>query len=193
MNDSQLTSNSSDLVLSSETNSLMVPQILSLTPGRIRFRIDLSHNSKDEITFKIANLENQLAIEKVRTNLGIGSVTIFYDSQSINMREFLDKLREFGFTFSENSTHSLLGISNSSKTAIYITQMTNQINQLIKQGSNHIVDLRVLIPFIFGLLAWRQLMLKGWQLETIPWYVLAWYGFDSFMKFKNSDQNSQNP
>lgn len=193
MNDSQLTSNSSDLVLSSQTNSLRVPQILSLTPGRIRFRIDLSRNSKDEINLKVANLENQLAIEKVRTNLGIGSVTIFYDSQSINMREFLDKLGEFGFTFPEKSTHSLSGISNASKTAIYITQMTNQINQLIKQGSNHIVDLRVLIPFIFGLLAWRQLMLKGWQLETIPWYVLAWYGFDSFMKFKNTDQNSQNP
>lgn len=191
MNNSPLASNSPDLVLSSQTDSLMVPQILSLTPGRIRLRVDLSRNSKEEVNFIVASLKNQLVIEKVRTNLGIGSVTIFYDSQSLNTIEILDQLREFGFTFSEKSTTILPNSSNSSKTAIYITQMSQNINQFIKQGSHHIIDLGVLVPLSFGLLAWRQLLLKGWQLETIPWYVLAWYGFESFMKFKNTDQNSQ--
>jgi hypothetical protein len=44
------------------------------------------------------------------------------------------------------------------------------------------VDLRFLFPLSLSLLALRQLLVKGWQLELIPWYVLAWYAFDSFIK-----------
>jgi hypothetical protein len=34
----------------------------------------------------------------------------------------------------------------------------------------------------------RQLMIKGLQLEVIPWYVLAWYAFDSFLKLNTGDR-----
>ncbi len=43
------------------------------------------------------------------------------------------------------------------------------------------VDLKTVIPLGLGAIALRQLLTKGFQLEDIPWYVLAWYAFDSFM------------
>lgn len=182
--------NNSQLVQSSETDGLIVTEILSLTPGRIRLRVDLSTYSQEEIDLRVVSLDNQLAIEKVRINIEVGSLTIFYDSQSINTVDILEQLNKLGLTFSEKSITSSLFIPNSSKTAVHITQVSNNINQVIKQASNNIVDLGVIVPLAFGLLAWRQLMLKGWQLETIPWYVLAWYAFDSFIKLQNTEQNS---
>ncbi|MGK7884196.1 MAG: HMA2 domain-containing protein [Crocosphaera sp.] len=191
MNNSQLAADSFGLVPSSETDGLMVTQILSLTPGRIRLRVDLSGHSREEVNLMVVSLDNHLAIEKVRINIEIGSLTIFYDSQSINTVEIIDELKKLGLTFSEKSITSSPVIPSSSKTAIHINQMGNNVNQVIKQGSNNIVDLGVIVPLGFALLAWRQLILKGWQLETIPWYVLAWYAFDSFIKLQNTQQNSQ--
>ncbi len=191
MNNSQLASDSFGLVPSSETDTLVVAKILSVTPGRIRLRVDLAKHSREKINSMVVSLENQLAIERVRTDLNISSMTIFYDFQSVNPEGIINELRELGLSFSEKYITAPPIISNSSKTAIHITQIGNNVNQLIKEGSNNIVDLGVIVPLIFGLLAWRQLMLKGWQLETIPWYVLAWYAFDSFMKLQNIEQHPQ--
>lgn len=44
------------------------------------------------------------------------------------------------------------------------------------------LDLPTLAAAGLGLIALRQLFLKGVQLNTLPWYVLAWYAFDSFIK-----------
>ncbi|MDJ0730283.1 MAG: hypothetical protein QNJ33_09870 [Crocosphaera sp.] len=191
MNNSQLNSDSLGLVQSSENHPLIVAEILSLTPGRIRLRVALSPHFREEIDLMAVSLENELAIEKVRTNLEIGSITLFYHPQSINTVEILDKLRELGLTFSEKSTKTLKVIPGYSKAAIEVTQVTKNVNQGIKKVSNNLVDLGVLIPLSFAFFACRQLILKGWQLETIPWYVLAWYAFDSFMKLQNIEQNSQ--
>jgi hypothetical protein len=66
--------------------------------------------------------------------------------------------------------------------------VTQNLNQKIRQTSNGKVDLGFLIPLSFALLACRQLIIKGWQLELIPWYVLAWYAFDSFLKLQGIDR-----
>ncbi|ACB51738.1 hypothetical protein cce_2389 [Crocosphaera subtropica ATCC 51142] len=191
MNNQKSASNSLDLTQSSPNNSLIMTEILSITPGRIRIRVPSFSRHIDSINLIIVSLKNQLAIESVRSNFQIGSLTIFYNFQSLKAVEIFDKLRELGLSFSEKSTQSLIPIPHPSQTAIQVTQITKNVNQHIQQASNNIVDLRVLIPLSFGLLAWRQLILKGWQLETIPWYVLAWYAFDSFIKLQNTDQNSQ--
>ncbi|UZQ54483.1 DUF5132 domain-containing protein [Trichothermofontia sichuanensis B231] len=43
------------------------------------------------------------------------------------------------------------------------------------------VDLKTLVPLGLGAIALRQLLTKGLQLDAIPWYVLLWYAFDSFV------------
>ena len=146
MNNSQLAADSFGLVPLSETDGLMVAKILSLTPGRIRLRVDLSGHSREEVNLMVVSLDNQLAMEKVRINIEIGSLTIFYDSQSINTVEIIDQLKKFGLTFSEKSITSSPFIPSSSKTAIHINQMLNNVNQVMKQGSNNMVDLGVIVP-----------------------------------------------
>ena len=39
-----------------------------------------------------------------------------------------------------------------------------------------------MVPATFGVLALRQIVTNFGELAGIPWYVLAWYAFDSFWK-----------
>jgi len=57
--------------------------------------------------------------------------------------------------------------------------------------TNGVADLRLLLPLGFGALALRQVLDKGFELEEIPWYTLAWYAFDSFVKLHNSGKLQQ--
>ncbi|MDJ0846553.1 MAG: hypothetical protein QNJ08_20245 [Crocosphaera sp.] len=193
MNNSQFATDSRASRELSNQDALRVSEVLSLTPGRIRMRVSLASQGIESINLIVVSLKDQLPIEKVRTNPSIGSLTIFYHPQSLKATDIFDKLKELGVTFPEQSNQSLSFIPDNSKAAINVTQITQTLNQRFKQASNNIVDLGVLIPFSFALLAGRQLILKGWQLETIPWYVLAWYAFDSFMKLQNVNQDYQNP
>ncbi len=190
MNSQKLAALSLSSPESSPDNSLVLAHILSLTPGRIRIRVVLSPQQTKQLNLMILGLKNQLALEKVRINLYGGSITLFYNPKLVNHREIIEKLRGFGLRFCENSSKSLNVVPKYSKAAVTVNQVTKNLNQCLRQASNNIVDLGVLIPLSFGLLAWRQLILKGWQLETIPWYVLAWYGFDSFIKLQRIDEGS---
>jgi hypothetical protein len=48
-------------------------------------------------------------------------------------------------------------------------------------------NLRSVVPAAFGLLALRAILRDPSALGSAPWYVLAWYAFDSFYKL-NEDQ-----
>ncbi|MDQ6691903.1 MAG: hypothetical protein M3Z13_03960, partial [Candidatus Dormibacteraeota bacterium] len=44
------------------------------------------------------------------------------------------------------------------------------------------LSLKWIVPATFATMGVRQLMIQGFKLGTIPWYVLLYYGADSFMK-----------
>lgn len=44
------------------------------------------------------------------------------------------------------------------------------------------LDLRLLLSMGLGAIALSQLMRRGLQLDAMPWYVMAWYAFDTFVK-----------
>ena len=64
------------------------------------------------------------------------------------------------------------------------------IDTRLRQASNGMIDARSLTSMMLGVLALRQLLTKGLQLDDLPWYVLAWYSFDSFMKFHDRHRPS---
>jgi hypothetical protein len=55
----------------------------------------------------------------------------------------------------------------------------------------------MLVPVGLATLSLRELLRTGWEIEAAPWYVLAWYAFDSFIKLHytsdpDQQQNSNN-
>lgn len=64
-----------------------------------------------------------------------------------------------------------------------------KLNEFARRMTDGEIDLYLLVPLGLSAFALRQLLVKGWELEEIPWYVLAWYAFDSFMKFHAHDRH----
>jgi len=87
--------------------------------------------------------------------------------------------------------------ASQSQTATGVIGAIAGLNEQIGQMTNGVADLRLLMPLGFGALALRQILNKGFELEEIPWYTLAWYAFDSFVKLHNTAEsrsaNDQTP
>jgi hypothetical protein len=77
-----------------------------------------------------------------------------------------------------------------SEVARDIVNVIKDINSDLERVTNGIIDLRIIVPFTIGLLALRQLLIKGVKLDDIPWYILAWYAFDMFVRL-NEDRESK--
>ncbi|GAB4304214.1 MAG: hypothetical protein Fur0025_45840 [Oscillatoriaceae cyanobacterium] len=133
----------------------------------------------------LANLlKNKPGIAKVRSNPDTGSLTIFYSEDTLSFPQLSDILGECGVLLAPPEVPSAEEITTGSfsEAAAEVITALAVLNQRVKSATNGAADLRFLVPLGFGSLAVRQLLLKGIQLNIIPWYVLAWYAFDSFIK-----------
>ncbi len=156
-------------------------KILSTTPGRIRLRV-LSEQREPEIFAQIANsLQGFLPqVHNLRTNIHTGSITAHYRGEIDDLDQFFGNLENFGITVGEPP-------SKKSRGATAIANGFAYMNKRVEQTTNGTVDLRLLLPLLLALIALRQWFVNGSALKTSPWYVFAWYAFDSFLKLNNNN------
>ncbi|KZL51017.1 hypothetical protein A2T98_04435 [Nodularia spumigena CENA596] len=161
-------------------------KIISNTPGRIRLRISPPHRHPREMQ-RITNvLKAQSHINQVRTNINYGSMIINHDGKNATLENVLTTLLDLGVTFADIT-------EGYSEAAEDVKRAIINLNKRFEQATSGEVDLRFIFPLGLSMLAVRQIIVKGLQLEIIPWYVLAWYAFDSFIKLNNPSQLQLNP
>jgi hypothetical protein len=61
-------------------------------------------------------------------------------------------------------------------------QLVKRADQKLRGVTNGRFSLRALVPALFISVGIRELLKQGLSLGTIPWYVLIYYGVDSFLK-----------
>ncbi|MEA5506296.1 hypothetical protein VB735_24930 [Halotia wernerae UHCC 0503] len=157
-------------------------RVVSSTPGRLRLRVAHSHRQLKKMQRIASALKANPHINQVKTNVHHGSIVINHDGEDGSLENVLATLQDLGIIFAdiaEGNTEAAAGLS-----AAFI-----DLNQRVKQATDGTFDLRILFPLGLASLSLRQLFNKGLQLETIPWYVLAWYAFDSFIKLNKQSQN----
>ena len=161
-------------------------KIISNTTGRLRLRISTPHSHPREMQ-RITNiLKAQSQIIQVRTNINSGSIIINHDGKNASLENVLTTLLDLGVTFADIT-------EGNSEAAEDVKRAVINLNKRFEQATSGEVDLRFLFSLGLSMLAVRQILVKGLQLEIIPWYVLAWYAFDSFMKLNNPSQLQLNP
>ena len=171
--------------------SSLEAQIVSQTPGRIRLRVLPAQRQQQKITPIVNALKARLEIYQVKKNIPSGSITVLHGRELLNSQDMRTVLQDLGVTFREIPQEPISSVTNSSSATTVIRTATD-LNQRVKTASKDAIDLRFLFPLGLGMLAVRQLIVKGWQLELIPWYVLAWYAFDSFIKLHPTTKNMNN-
>lgn len=75
-----------------------------------------------------------------------------------------------------------------SEVAKEVINVISDLNTDVQKMTNGVADLRVILPLGIALLSMRQLLIKGLELEEIPWYILAWYAFDIFTRLNFEDE-----
>lgn len=169
-------------------SSPIYASLVSQVPGRVRLRVAHPHRYHQEIQEVAKALKESLEMYRVRANVESGSITIFYSKEYSSFEDVCAKLRELGTILRECPQEKSYRSSEKSQAALGIASAVMGINQRVQQVTDGKVDLRFLLPLGFGTLAVRQLLSKGLLLEEIPWYVLAWYAFDSFIKLHASTE-----
>jgi Heavy metal associated domain 2 len=149
-------------------------KIVSDSPGRLRLRIGSKNRKAGDIQKIVAALEAHPNITQVQTNISQGSITIKHEGEDSH-ENTLAALKDLGIIFGDIA-------EGKSEAAAEVSNAVVDLNKRVRESSDGLVDLRFLFPLGLGCLSIRQLMIKGLQFDIIPWYVLAWYSFDSFLK-----------
>ncbi|MCX7596632.1 MAG: hypothetical protein N2235_23375 [Fischerella sp.] len=160
-------------------------KIVSNTPKRLRLRIASPHRQAEEMQRLAKALKAHPNIENVRMNIDRGSITIHHDGNDGSLENVLGTLKDIGIIFADIA-------GGRSEAAAAVSNTVVDLNKRVHKATNGTIDLRMLFPLGLATLSLRQLLTRGLQLEFIPWYVLAWYAFDSFIKLNvNGTSQSQ--
>lgn len=163
------------------SSKLIATKIISDTPGRLRLRLAQPYPSAKEMQPITQALEVHPNINQITTNFHHGSILINHDGKEESLENVLAALQDLGMIFVDIT-------ESNSDASVGVTNAVVDLNNRVEQATKGVVDLRFLFPFGISILAVRQLLAKGLQLEVIPWYVLAWYAFDSFIKLNRTSQ-----
>jgi hypothetical protein len=156
-------------------------QIVSNTPGRLRLRIPSEYEEHEEIMEMATSLKSFFPqIEKVKTNLQVGSITIYYSGNRESFADALSKLQALGITLVNAPAKKLQPAT--------LTQALSSFNQQIKQATKDTVDLRSLLPFTIIAFAIKRLLpqLARWQSTVL--YLLLWYALESLVKMSDNQE-----
>lgn len=158
-------------------------KVVSSTPQRLRLRVDPPQRQSRDMHRIASVLNANPQVERVSTNLHSGSITIYHDGKNGSLDNVFATLRDLGVIFVELT-------EGKTEAAAQVSNAIVDLNRRVRQATNGELDIQFLFPLGLGILAVRQLLSKGLQLETIPWYVLAWYAFDSFIKLNGTNSPS---
>lgn len=170
-----------------QNDSPIYARVISQTPGRIRLRVNRPHRQKHKLETIADALKKRVEIYRVKTNIPNGSITVHHGRELLTGEDIRAIVEDLGIIFAEIEEIPI-SLNGKSSAAAGISKATTDLNQRVKKITQGAIDLRFMMPFCFAVLSLRQLWLKGLQFETIPWYVLAWYSFDSFIKLNQLEE-----
>jgi hypothetical protein len=150
--------------------------IVSNTPGRVRLKVDREHRLPEILTKIATALTTFAELDRVRTNINNGSLTIYYNPEKVNFAELISQLHSFGVILDdlpENITKNSGAIAG--------------IDRKVKQATEESLDLRSLFTTLLSIFALRQFS-KVPAFRNLSWFIFAWYIFDSLIEFNRSEK-----
>lgn len=162
--------------------------IISNTPGRLRLRISREHR-QIEVMNKIAiALKTWVPqIDRVRTNTNNGSITLYYQPDTVDFTEVFSQLKSFGVIV-EDLPETL---SQTSLATARFKGAIDSVDRQIQQITNNEIDLKRLISLLLSLFVFRGLFTKNSRFKGISWFLLGWYILSNLIEQTNFSETSR--
>jgi hypothetical protein len=120
------------------------------------------------------HLESRAGVDRVAVNRSSGSILVEGD-QNEPLRSALKEVLEI---FEQSETPE-----DAAKAGVEVAvSLVQQLDERLMEMTDNKVTLRWLVPAAFISVGIRQLFAQGFTLGGIPWFVLIYYGVDSFLK-----------
>jgi hypothetical protein len=142
--------------------------------GRIRVRVPRTHRTRVAFEAVQRQLDSHAGVDRVTVNRHSGSILV-EGEQSDAIHAALKEVFDI-FEHSERPEEA------AEKGVDLAVSLVRRFDSRLMEMTDNRVTLRWLVPATFITLGVRQMLAQGFALGTLPWYVLLYYGVDSFLK-----------
>lgn len=141
--------------------------------GRVRARVWRGYRSPEQMEVVRRKLRSHSSVHNVEVNARTGSVLL----EGEDTRALEEALKEVFEVVEEAAGGEVPAAGVES-----VVMVVRRADSRLRRTTGERFSLRWLVPAAFVAAGIRQLLKQGPTLGTIPWYVLLYYGIDSFLK-----------
>jgi len=152
-------------------------RVVSAVPGRLRLRA-IDRSARAHVLAVAEEVGRSEAVTSVDVRAASASVVVRFQPEDATA--VADLLLSLGVELRAG-----LPLAPARDPASAIGAAALAANQAVGRRLDG-TDLRVLVPVGLGVLAARRAMRGEERLADAPWYVLAWYASETFLKFHGS-------
>lgn len=142
-------------------------------PTRLRARVVRQERSRATLERVRREIAARPGVHEVRVNGATGSVLVEGPDR--------DQLHE-AVSEALHLVRSFSGEESPDRGVEQVVRLVRTADRRLQAATDGRISLRWLVPAAFVGLGVRQFFQQGFTLGTIPWYVLLYYGADSFLK-----------
>jgi hypothetical protein len=166
-------------------------RIVHLVPGRLRAKIPgLAPDTAATLERRIAELPG---VHAVRATARTESLVVTFDPTMLDQSTIARQLHSRRLLTLEliDPDHYSRITKPPSEVAFGVKRIFHEVDVRLGELTEGKWDLRSVVPCVFGVMALRALIANPASLGAAPWYVLAWYAFDSFWKLNDHRAGNQ--
>ena len=172
---------------SADASKAVSIRVMHASPGRLRVKMDRDAFESDAVRNAELALADVKGVLEVRRNPAARSVLVRYDVQTASLPHMFAAVAGAGVTVDVPAA-SASTTSETPTLGDLITGTFSRADEWVSGRTSRKADLRTLVPVGLAALAARE-FLAG-RAVGVPWFVLAWYAFDSFYKLRREDSDS---
>lgn len=152
-------------------------QIVSTTPRRTRIRLSRKRRHPKEMARIAEVLEASPQVSSVQANLNTGTIIVHHKEDALE--DITSRLQDMGVI--------LMAAAGVETSSMSLADAVSDLDKHLDLGTRGLLNLKLLVPLGFGALAVLQLARQGLQIGSAPWYLLAYFAFESYIKLNRPE------
>jgi copper chaperone CopZ len=166
----------------------LIVRIVHASPGRIRAKVPREAFDSPQLRQAEDALLAVDGVQSVKRKPAASSVLVSYDPAVTTVPALFAALADRNVTIvaPDDEPERSPGRGGSRSTvARWLATPFQQSDRKLGEATDHTIDVRTLLPIGLAALAARE-VLSG-RAHMAPWYTLAWWAFDSYLKLQRPE------
>jgi len=152
-------------------------EIVSTTARRTRIRLSHKRRHPKEMARLAKVLEASPQVISVQANLNTGTIIVHHKEEALE--DITSRLQDMGVI--------LMAAAGVETSAMSLADAVSDLEKHLSLEARGLLNLKLLVPLGFGALAVLQLTRQGLQIGSAPWYLLAYFAFESYIKLNRPE------